>query len=263
MIRQEGSGIPFYRFRAFEAHDEIVHAVFTRLGGVSHPPYWALNVGNSVGDTPQAVEENHRLVFQTMGVSDARVVTARQVHGNHVGVVDARDQGEVVAETDALITKDSEVNLFLRFADCLPIFLYDPRRGVIGLGHAGWRGTAAMLASQMVSTMIDSFGSDPSDVLAGLGPAIGPCCYEVGPDVAQAIQPAVQRSQSAMQPSGDGRFSLDLWEANRQQLRHRGIQQIEVGRICTSCRADVFFSHRADKGTTGRFAALMGIRNSL
>lgn len=262
MIRREASGIPFYSFKAFDEHSEIVHAVFTRLGGVSHSPYRALNVGSSVGDAPKAVEENCRLACQAMSVSGTQVVTAWQVHGNNVGVVDARDWGRVVPETDALITNGSEVNLILRFADCLPIFLYDPQRRVIGLGHAGWRGTAAKLASQMVSAMIDSFGCDPSNVLAGLGPAIGPCCYEVGPDVAQAILPTLQNLQSAIQPSGDGHFSLDLWEANRQQLRHQGIKQIEVGHVCTACHADEFFSHRADKGSTGRFAALMGIRNS-
>ena len=262
MIRVETSGIPFYRFTALNEHDEIVHAVFTRLGGVSHSPYWALNVGSSVGDAPEAVEENHRRVFEAMGVSYAQVVTARQVHGTNVGVVDARNRGDVVPETDALITSDSEVNLLLRFADCLPIFLYDPRERVIALGHAGWRGTAAMMASQMVSAMIEPFGSDPRDIIACLGPAIGPCCYEVGSEVAQAIQLSLHHPHSALQPSGDGRISLDLWEANSQQLRHRGIQQIEVGGICTSCHSDEFFSHRADKGGTGRFAAIMGIRNS-
>jgi YfiH family protein len=190
------------------------------------------------------------------------VVTARQVHGNRVAVVGTRDGGSVMPQTDALVTGEEGVTLMLRFADCLPILLYDARKRVVGLGHAGWRGTAAAVASRMVLTMIDAFGSDPSDVLAGLGPAIGPCCYEVGDEVVRAIKPALPRWQDAVRPFGNGLFSFDLWEANRQQLRDRGVRHIETGGLCTACHADEFFSHRAEKGKTGRFATLIGLRKS-
>ena len=262
MIRNQAGSVPFYSFEVLSAREEIVHAVFTRLGGVSRSSCWALNVGHSVGDEPQAVDANQRLICETLTVSDSHVVTARQVHGDRVAVVDSRDWGTVVPETDSLITSDPGVNLMLRFADCLPILLYDRQGGVIGLGHAGWRGTAAKIASRMVSAMIDSFGTDPANVIAALGPAIGPCCYDVGMEVAQAIKGTVPKWQSAVQPLGDSHFSVDLWEANRQQLVDRGVAQVEIGRICTACRVDEFFSHRADHGETGRFAALIGIRES-
>jgi YfiH family protein len=262
MIRHAASGIPYYTFPSLEQHAEILHAVFTRHGGVSRPPYRALNVGHSVGDDPEAVEENHSLLWQALAIQSREVITARQVHGSHVAVVGTREGGCVVPQTDALITGEEGVTLMLRFADCVPILLYDSRKRVAGLGHAGWRGTAAVVASRMVSAMIDSFGSDPADVLAALGPAIGPCCYEVGDEVVRAIKPTLNKWQDAMRPSANGHSSLDLWEANRQQLRERGVNHIETGCVCTACHAEEFFSHRADGGKTGRFAALLGLRKS-
>jgi YfiH family protein len=260
MIRNEAGAVPYYTFSALARYPEMIHAVFTRLGGVSRSPCQSLNVGHSVGDDPHDVEENHRLVHDALGVRGADVVTARQVHGNHVACVTAADRGRAIPDTDALLSGDPGVTLLLRFADCLPIFLYDPQRGVIALGHAGWRGTAAMISYRMVSTMIDSYGSDPANMIAALGPAIGPCCYVVGEEVIGAITPALPDWKSAVRPCGDGHFSLDLWEANRQQLTDCGIPAVETGRLCTACHADEFFSHRAERGNTGRFAALLGIR---
>jgi YfiH family protein len=260
MIRSEAKGIPYYSFGALAEHGQIVHAVFTRLGGVSAPPYRALNVGHSVGDEPVAVETNHDIIYRTLGLSRADVVTASQVHSNHTATVDERDLGQVIPRTDALITGVPGVHLLLRFADCLPIFLFDPQRQVVALGHAGWRGTAAAIASHMVQVMTDSFGTDPRHLIASLGPAIGPCCYQVGEDVARAIEPTLQDQQAVIRHRGDSRFSLDLWEANRQHLERRGVCNVEVGRICTACHAHEFFSHRADRGVTGRFAALVGMR---
>ncbi len=260
MIRSEANGIPYYSFGALAEHEQIVHAVFTRLGGVSAPPYRALNVGHSVGDDPAAVEANHDIIYHALGLSEAEVVTAWQVHSSRTAIVDERDEGQVVPQTDALITGVPGVHLLLRFADCLPIFLFDPERQVVALGHAGWRGTAAAIASQMVQAMTDSFGTEPEHLIAALGPGIGPCCYQVGEEVARAIKPTIRDRQAAIRHLGDSRFSLDLWEANRQHLLRRGVCTVEVARVCTACHADEFFSHRADGGTTGRFAALVGMR---
>jgi len=260
MIRREKDGVPYYVFEAFDHQDGIMHAVFTRIGGISRPPYQALNVGRSVGDELQAVNENHRVAYKALAVSDTDVVTAWQVHGSHVAAVGLSDAGTVVAETDALITNQPGVTLMLRFADCLPIFLYDRAKRIIGLGHAGWRGTSAKVGPQMVSAMIEHYATDPADLVAGLGPAIGPCCYVVGEDVAQAVKATLHEYQDAIRRGGDGEFYVDLWEANRQQLFDRGVREVEIGSICTSCHAGEFFSHRADGGKTGRFGALMGIR---
>jgi YfiH family protein len=262
MILNEAGGVPYYVFETLADREQLVHAVFTRLGGVSAPPYQALNVGHSVGDDPHAVEANHDLIFEALHLSRADVVTAHQVHSNHVAVVDQQDSGRVIPQTDALVTAVPGVYLLLRFADCLPIFIYDPEKQVVAIGHAGWRGTAAAMASQMIQSMRVSFGSEPARVMASLGPAIGPCCYRVGEEVIAAIRPTLENWRAAIKHGKDSDWSLDLWEANRQHLMTQGVRQIETGRICTSCHAAEFFSHRADRGTTGRFGALIGMRKA-
>jgi YfiH family protein len=260
MIYHEAARIPYYSFECLAQHGEIVHAVFTRVGGFSKPPFAGLNVGRLVGDDLDAVGANHHAIYETLGLCAEQVVTARQVHGNEVAVVDADHLGKVLPATDALVTGATGIALMLRFADCLPILLYDQRTRAIGLGHAGWRGTAGGLARRMVSVMVECLGTDPAETIACLGPAIGPCCYEVGPDVAQLVESSLPRCGGALLPTRENRLFLDLWEANRQQLSQAGIREIETSRLCTACHIDRFFSHRAEGGTTGRFAAVIGIR---
>jgi YfiH family protein len=176
-----------------------------------------------------------------------------------VAVVTAQDGGQVVPATDALVTDTPGLALLLRFADCQPIILYDPARHAQGLVHAGWRGLAQGVARRAVETMQEAFGTNPSDLLAGLGPAIGPCCYTVGDDVASAMGYALPdwREVMALEASGRG-WRLDLPAANAQQLAAAGVPtgQMERAGLCTACRNDEFFSHRADNGQTGRFAAV-------
>ena len=260
MIHQEVDGIPYYSFEVLARHDEIINAVFTRLGGVSRPPFAELNVGHLVGDELAAVETNHRLIHQTLGLSSKEIATAHQVHGNGVVMVGPDDGGKAVPATDALITGTPGANLMLRFADCLPIFLYDPGRRAIGLAHAGWRGTAAKVVQRMVLMMVEGLGSDPTKIIAGLGPAIGPCCYEIGLDVAELLRASLRNSEKVLHRLEGNTFRFNLWEANRQQLVEAGIREIEISHVCTACHTDEFFSHRAERGRTGRFAAVMGIR---
>ncbi len=260
MIYHEATSVPYYTFQCLAQHPEILHAVFTRLGGFSKSPFAGLNVGHLVGDVPDAVGANHRAIYETLGLGGEQVISARQVHSNEVNVVDVYDAGKVLPATDALVTGASGVALMLRFADCLPILLYDQKRRAIGLGHAGWRGTAGGLARRMVTVMVESLGTDPAETIACLGPAIGPCCYEVGPDVAQSVKSSLPDGGGALLAVRENRLSLDLWEANRQQLLQAGIREIETSRLCTACHTDQFFSHRAEGGTTGRFAVVMGMR---
>lgn len=261
MIRQDVNGIPFYSFEALSPHQEIINAVFTRLGGVSRPPFVELNVGHSVGDDAAAVETNHRLIYQALNLSNKDVVSAHQVHGNGIAVVGRNDLGKVIPATDGLITDSPSVNLMLRFADCLPIFLYDPARQAVGLAHAGWRGTVTKVAERMASMMVEVVGCDPRQMIAGLGPAIGPCCYEVGAEVMEVVQASLDGWEKVVRRLDGDTFRFDLWEANRQQLMDAGIREIEVSHMCTACRTDEFFSHRAEGGRTGRFAAVAGIRD--
>ena len=169
-----------------------------------------------------------------------------------------------------------------RYGDCTPILVYDPVRHAVGLAHAGWRGTVAGMASALVQAMVESYASDPATLVAVVGPAIGPCCYEVGPEVVDAVRLAFPEAALVLatppsrddavvfaaqvskgQPKSNGAASrphFDLWEANRLQLAQAGVKQIEVAGVCTSCRRDLYFSHRGDHGRTGRFGAVVMLR---
>lgn len=268
MLRVERDGLTWYTLASY-AGLPVVHGAFTRLGGGSRPPFADLNVGGHVGDDPAAVAANHRAIYSALGVDPARVVSARQVHGDRVARVDAADAGRTLEATDALITDVPSLLLVLRFADCVPVWLYDPRHHAVGLAHAGWQGTARCIAANAVCAMGEAFGSRPEEILAGLGPAIGPCCYEVGPDVIEALRVAVADVEALLserQPNGAGKGAavpdaahLDLWQANVVQLRAVGVSQIETAGICTSCRVGEFFSHRREEGRTGRFAVVAGL----
>jgi len=261
MERMTHGRLVYYRFRSLSAEDGVVHGVFTRLGGHSSSPWESLNTGHTVGDAPEAVRGNHRAICEALGVEMAQLVSPHQVHGARVAAVGPEHRGQVIADTDALITDVPDVVLMLRFADCTPIWLYDRRRDAVGLVHAGWRGTVADVAGATVRAMQVAFGCRPRDLVAGIGPSIGPCCYEVGTDVVQAVGRAFgQGSQSLLQPRTAGKWHLDMWAANRHQLVGAGVRQIEVAGTCTACNTEEWFSHRAERGRTGRMGALVALR---
>lgn len=248
-----------YAFDTFAAHVGVTNVSTTRHTGVSPPPYDTLNLGLSTGDAPENVAANRaRLSALTGGDADA-LVFCGQVHSDTVGVVSRADAGTRLDATDAVVTDVPELPLLILTADCAGVSLYDPIKRVIGLAHAGWRGTAAGVAARTVERMMDEYGSDPGDITAGVGPSIGPCCYEVGTEVADAFH-AQQPLVAGHVFTGRGeRWMLDLWRANTLQLVTAGVFEanIECARLCTSCRTDEFFSHRAEGRRTGRFGAVM------
>jgi YfiH family protein len=262
MIRWTHDGVVFYQFAALSKYPEIVHAVFTRLGGKSASPFHSLNVGRLVGDEGRNVEDNHVLILRTLGLNPGQVVTAHQVHGAQVAMVQSADGGGVVPSTDALMTNSPGMALLLRFADCLPLLLYDPWHKAIALAHAGWRGCLAGVVAKTVARMGQDYHSDPSELTACLGPAIGPCCYQIGPDVIGLVKEVFPGENHLLLTQPDGSLHLDLPAAVRRQLQQAGVQQIEDSSVCTCCHTDEFFSHRASGGRTGRFAAVLGLSES-
>ena len=260
MIRHSSSGIVFYQFVSLACHPQVSHGIFTRGGGTSVPPFRSLNVGGRVGDDPAAVRANHDLIFKTLSISPEQVVTAQQVHGAHVAVVGPSQRGTAVPAVDSLVSKTPGIALMLAFADCLPLLLYDPQRHVIALVHAGWRGTIAQVAANTVAVLRQSFGCDPADIWACLGPAIGPCCYQIGPDLAQEIRDVFGPRSGLLALQSDGTLHFDLPAAVRWQLELAGVQHVENSELCTSCHTDEFFSHRAESGRTGRFAVVLALR---
>jgi hypothetical protein len=274
-LRYEHAGtLPVYRFDQLSNDSELTHAVFTRLGGVSLPPFASLNLGHTVGDDPTAVETNHTRVYGTLGIHRSQTVTCHLTHSTDVLVVTATDRGQTVGQGDAMVTADLGVYLSMRFADCVPLLLHDPVRRAIGLAHAGWRGTVKDVAGAVVQTMVDDLGCSPETMTAVIGPSIGRCCYQVGEEVIQAMEatfPTWPASRAAQGPAGgnharlfsrrNGRHAhFDLWEANRQQLAAAGVGRVIVAGLCTACHTDHFFSHRAERRRTGRFGVVIGYR---
>jgi YfiH family protein len=221
-----------------------------------------------VGDDPAAVETNHERVYRALGVGRAQTVTCHLTHSADVLGVTAAHCGQVAGQADGLVTAEAGVYLSMRFADCAPILFHDPRRRAVGLAHAGWRGTVQNVAGAVVRAMVDELASSPQDITAVIGPAIGPCCYQVGEDVVQAVETAFSAARSG-EENGAGLFSrrngrfahFDLWEANRRQLQAAGVGRVVVAGLCTACHSDRFFSHRATGGRTGRFGVVIGYRS--
>ncbi|RLC91221.1 MAG: peptidoglycan editing factor PgeF [Chloroflexi bacterium] len=256
MLREDIDGVALYRFEGLNRAEGVVHAVLTRIGGVSQGPYATLNLGHTVGDDLAAVEENHRRALRTLGLKPRQVVSPYQVHGARVGVVGRAHRGTVQPATDALVTAVPAVPLLMRFADCAPILLFDPVRRVVGMAHAGWRGVVAGTVEATIRTMMERLGCDPVSLWAGIGPTIGPCCYAVGPEIAAAVQAACPPGADVVR-SADRQAYLDLPAAVEAQLRAAGVEQIEDAGLCTACHVDEFFSHRAEHGRTGRFGVVM------
>ena len=256
----------------------VDHAVFSRRGGYSVAPFDSFNMSMSVPDERDRVYANRRRVYGLYGRDTDTVVHAHLVHGADVARVTQADNGTWVEHVDGLITNQPGTVLSMNFGDCTPIFLYDPRRHAIGLGHAGWRGTMVDLPGAMVRAMTEQFGSDPADLVAAVGPCIGPCCYEVGEEVIAAVGAAFAEADTLLRPpteeatpvarrgqESDGRRStadhrfFDLPQANHVNLANAGVRNIEMSGFCTACRTDLFFSHRAEKGRTGRFGTVFAL----
>jgi YfiH family protein len=259
MFFHPSPAFPHYTFPSLDHFPDLRHAVLTRLAGVSPAPWDSLNLGWTVGDDHANVEANYQRWTRALGVERGHLTTTWQVHGNRIMRVGASDRGRSVGKADGLITNMPGVPLVQRYADCTPILLYDPVQHAAGIAHAGWQGVVARVAESAVRAMQAAFDSNPAELVTAVGPAIGPCCYEVGPEVVAAISTSQREPDHLFSPSpnGGGKAYLDLWEANAQQLRDAGVRQIEVAGLCTACHNDIFFSHRGDKGHSGRFAAFI------
>lgn len=251
----------------FDAFD-IDAIVTTRQGGVSAGSYASLNLGLHVGDEPGDVLENRRRVAAALGADPGDFVFCIQAHGPNVQVVTAADRGrgtlaqdDAIPGTDALITAEPGVALTVMVADCVPIVLYDPVAHVLACVHAGWRGTVARVSEAAITSM-RSLGSDPADVIAGLGPAIAPDRYQVGEDVLAAAQRGLKSSaEKVIREDGTGKWLFDLWTANQLVLEEAGVpgRNIHVAAIPTGSADGLFFSDREVR-PCGRFAAVARLR---
>jgi polyphenol oxidase len=256
--------MPFFqpdsiRYFRFESLDNLPHAVFTRKGGVSPQPWAELNLGGTVGDDPIRVMQNRLLLFHSLGRNPDYSFDVWQVHGNVVFCTsEPRAQGIPYQKADAILTDRPGLSLLMRFADCVPILLWDPQKRVVGIVHAGWQGTVKQAAASAISAMKTQYGTYPGDVLAGIGPSIAAHHYPVGAEVISQVYQAFG-SDAHQFITGVLKVELDLWKANQFILQKSGVHQIEIAGICTACNPQDWYSHRAEEGKTGRFGVLIGL----
>ena len=262
MNRHQPNGVAYYTFDALDAFPELIHAVTTRHGGVSTAQWSSLNLTKGTGDDPASVEENLRRASGALGLRREDLVSPNQRHTANVRRVGRADRGQIFAGYDTLITDEPGAPILLRYADCTPVLIYDPAQHALAVVHSGWRGTVQAAAKVAVEALADEFGSRPADMVAAIGPSIGPCCYEVGDDVTDAVRAAFARPDGLLPAPTGGRHHFDLWAANRRWLAEAGVGQIEVAELCTACHTDEFYSYRRERGKTGHFGAVMALREN-
>ncbi|MFQ5736389.1 MAG: peptidoglycan editing factor PgeF [Thermodesulfobacteriota bacterium] len=251
-------------------HGEVTHAFLQRSGGVSPCPFDSLNLStrpaDGPGDTEQNVRENFRLLYASLGVSEANLFGIRQVHGERV-VVAEEHAGAPCPEADAAVTARPGLAVGVLTADCLPVLLYDPVRRVAGAVHAGWKGTEKGISARTVEVMARRFSSRPADIRAALGPYIGPCCYTVGAQVARRFAAYGDAVSMDGGDGGDGghagEIRLDIGLCNTAQLIEAGLERENITQAgaCTACENGLFFSYRKDGGITGRQLSFIMIKD--
>lgn len=269
MKQIEQDGVQWFVFERFAELAWITHGFSTRIGGVSLPPYAALNLAFHVGDGLYNVVENRRRFCQALGLRLEDLTAGEQVHSDVVRVLTGEDRGcgaftydTALPGTDGFVTAEPGVVLSSYYADCVPLFIADPVRRAVALAHGGWKGTVKRIGARTIEAMHARFGTRAADCLVGIGPAIGPCCYEVDEQVIAPLRAEFPQWEELAVPKEKGHWDLDLWAANRRVFLDAGVpaEQIEVSKLCTSCRTDLFFSYRAEQGRTGRMASMIAIK---
>ena len=240
---------------------DVPHGFSCRRGGASQGPYSSLNLSRTVGDAPWAVEDNVRRFSEETNLRRP-IITVHQVHGTRLITPEPRQKAEMMPEAsedaDGLISRNRDFALGVTTADCVPILIHATDVGAVAAVHAGWRGTRARIAAVAVESLVRDFGADPSKVHVAIGPYIGPCCFEVGVDVADEFRNGFPK---AVVSCRDQHRFVDLGLANRSVLAAAGVPEVQIDdlRRCTRCEEDLFFSHRRDRGKTGRHIAYIAL----
>lgn len=239
----------------------LVHAFCTRRNGSSPAPFDSLNFSINEGDREENVRQNWQTLSVAYGIASERFFTLRQVHGENILLLDSLDTagGNGQLEYDAVLTSRRGVALCIKTADCAPVLLADAGLSAIAAVHAGWKGTSLQIAFKAAVSLMEKFGVRPENILAAVGPAIGPCCYEVDSVVRDAMRGTP--GSGLFETCAPGKWKFDLPGANREQLLQAGIPRgnISLSGLCTSCRRDMFYSHRAER-QTGRQLNFIMIR---
>ena len=268
MTLNNADSVPYLTYNSFSEINFINHAFSTRLGGVSEGEFSSMNMAFNRGDNPDSVTENYRRICKSAGFDFESLTASAQDHNTVVRAVTAENRGVGIYKprdmqsVDALITNEKGITLVTYYADCTPLFFVDTKNRAIGLAHAGWRGTVGRIGESVVERLKECYGTDPADIVAAIGPAISVCCYEVDKPCADNFYALNDLDSSRFVfPKDDGKYMIDLLEANRQILVAAGVksENITISDLCTNCNSELLWSHRATKGRRGTMSAFMCI----
>lgn len=266
------AGVTYLAFPALLESGMVRHGFSTRMGGVSEGPYATMNFSFTRGDDPEAVRENYRRMAEALRVDMEKMVLTWQTHTTNVRVVSEEDLGKGIIkerdyrDVDGLATDMPDVTLVTFFADCVPLYFLDKKNHAIGLSHSGWRGTVKRMGEKTLETMAEAFGTRPEDVTACIGPSICMDCYEVGGEVIEEFAAEFPEAvhDRLFYKKENGKYMLNLWEANRIVLTDAGIREenLSVTDICTHCNPELLFSHRRSPEKRGNLCAFLCLNRS-
>jgi len=253
MLNKKLNKLELYQFENLIKYNGILHFITARNGGISSKPFESLNLGYKSGDKPENVRTNWKILERNLGLEDKKIVLLNQLHSDKIVIIEdiLKDNSIYEKDGDAIITNQHGILIVVLVADCVPIIIYDKNNSIIAVVHAGWRGSTLNIAKKTVNQMKRSFHSKPENIIVGIGPSIGPCCYEVKKDV---VKHFIDYKYAVIKRKNQ--YYINLWEINRAQLINAGLKEsnIEIAGLCTSCNIKHFFSYR-NKHPTGRFAA--------
>ncbi|MGQ9846429.1 MAG: peptidoglycan editing factor PgeF [Bacteroidales bacterium] len=262
-IIKRKNGIAWIEFPILSQFPELVHFSTLRMGGLSNYPQASLNMGFVKTDFTLKVIENRRLVADSLDIPLENMVFSRQTHSNHIAIVSKEDRGKgvfckatAIEDNDGYVVLESDICPIVMTADCVPIFLYDPKKHIASVVHSGWRGTVQHIASKAVDIML-AHGAKTENIVAAIGPSAGKCCYQVGEEVYEKFIHAFGDIAFYFFSSSKPPFTLNLWEAIRTSLIRSGINDSHIVQtdLCTMCNPYMFFSSRNNNGVTGRMAS--------
>lgn len=268
MTLNNADSVPYLKYNSLSEINFINHAFTTRLGGVSEGEFSSMNMAFNRGDNPDSVTENYRRICKSAGFDFESLTASAQDHNTVVRAVTAENRGVGIYKprdmqsVDALITNEKGITLVTYYADCTPLFFVDTKNRAIGLAHAGWRGTVGRIGERVVERLKECYGTDPADIVAAIGPAISVCCYEVDKPCADNFYALNDLDSSRFVfPKYNGKYMIDLLEANRQILVAAGVksENITISDLCTNCNSELLWSHRATNGRRGTMSAFMCI----
>jgi YfiH family protein len=257
--------IEYFESSLLSECDFLTHAFCTRLGGVSEDDYDSLNISFKEGDFESRVLQNWHRLAMAFAIPMDQFLTLNQVHGNDIFII--KPSGDYYSSSealdyDAIVTSRTNLAVCIKTADCVPVFIVDRIKKIIAVVHAGWKGTALEITAKVVRLFIEKYCSSPQEILTAIGPSIGQCCFEIDTPTANAFFEQKNNEAFLFPGARPNKWMLDLAEANHRQILNCGIPEanIDVSDLCTSCRQDLFFSHRGSGGITGRQVNFMMIK---